>query len=127
MRAEDEDLVWQSIFQFPSDQGQCESVVWRAKAVDIADVHALGCTKQVSDRTKGNLRSTYFGAVTGNVGEIRAIRSATGAFLTIVHVPSEGEAHAHVGFSPGTNKNDRSSLKVQLRSKFGPLEPHSCP
>jgi hypothetical protein len=126
MRAEDKDLIWANLFQFPSDQGQCESVVWRKYAVDIQDVHVMGCAKQTSDRSKGRHRSTYFGAITGNVGDIRSIRSPSGASLTIVQVPDEGAAHAHVGFSPGCNKNDRNSLKFLLKSKFGPLEAHTC-
>ena len=40
------DLIWENVFQFPSADGYCESVVWRKYAVTIADVHALGCEKQ---------------------------------------------------------------------------------
>ena len=127
MRNEDRDLIWPAIFQFPSDQGQCESVIWRGKVASIAEVHTLGCAKQVSDRSKGRSKSTYFGAITGNVGTVRALRSATGKFFEVVHKPDEGEEHAHMTFSAGTSKNDRNSLKLLLNSAFGPLEPHACP
>ncbi|QHP70452.1 hypothetical protein EI171_26075 [Bradyrhizobium sp. LCT2] len=127
MRKEEKDLVWDNIFQFPSDQGQCESVLWRAKAPTIDEVHSSGCAKQASDRAKGKDRSTYFGSITGKVSDIRSLKSATGACLTVEHAPDEGKSHAHIGFSPGTKKNDRSELKVMLRSAFGALEPHTCP
>jgi hypothetical protein len=121
----DLNLQWPLIFQFPSDQGQVESVVWRAKAPDVESVHSFGCTKQASDRSKGRLKSTYFGAITGNVGEIRSLNSA-GASFTVTHVPSEGDEHAHVGFSAGATKGQRNALKVLLGSKFGSVEAHTC-
>lgn len=67
MRREDTDLFWEATFQFPSDQGQVESVVWRAKVIPISGVHAFGCAKQASDRAKGKHKSTYFGAITGTL------------------------------------------------------------
>jgi hypothetical protein len=127
MRGADRELFWEGIFQFPSDAGRCESVVWRKYAKDIANVHEKGCEKQSSDRSHGKNKSTYFGAITGNVGDIRSIRSASGIYLTVEHVPDEGIFHAHVGFSPGSKKNDRSTLKVLLKAKFGPVEGHACP
>ena len=126
MRREDQDIFWENVFQFPTAAGGCESVIWRQYAVSISDVHGLGCEKQTADRNKGRNQSTYFGAITGNVGEIRAIRSASGIGFTIVHVPGDGVFHAHVAFSPGSKKNDRAELKVLLRSKFGALEAHAC-
>jgi hypothetical protein len=125
MRREDEDLIWKNIFQFPSDQGQVESVVWRAKVADIKEVHSRGCLKQAADRAKQR-SSTYIGAITGNVGAIRALRSGTGKSLTVRHFPNEGDEHAHVGFSPDATKSDRNQLKFLLRSMFGPLEKHLC-
>lgn len=126
MRKEDLDLFWENIFQFPSNQGQCESVIWRAKAPTIEEINAFGCAKQKSDRDKGRDRSTYFGSITGKVGEIKALKSASGASLTVEHAPDEGEAHAHIGFSPGAKKNDRNELKFLLRGAFEPLDAHTC-
>jgi hypothetical protein len=126
MRREDENIFWENVFQFPTAAGGCESVIWRKYAMTVADVHNLGCEKQTSDRNKGRHQTTYFGAITGNVGEIKAIRSANGICFTIVHVPDEGVFHAHVAFSPGSKKNDRTELKVLLRSKFSALEAHAC-
>jgi hypothetical protein len=126
MRDSDQDIFWDGVFQFPSDAGNCESVVWRKYAATIAEVHAMGCAKQISDRDNGRVRSTYFGAITGIVGDIRSMKSACGISFTVVHVPAEGIFHAHIGFSPGSKKNDRSELKVLLRSKFGQVESHTC-
>lgn len=126
MRNEDKDLFWENIFQFPSNAGNCESVVWRKYAVAIENVHAIGCEKQKSDRSKGRDKSAYFGGLTGRVGDIRAIRSAGGIVFTVLHVPDEGVYHAHIGFSPGSKKTDRSEMKVLLRDKFGPIEAHTC-
>jgi hypothetical protein len=125
MRPKD-DILWENVFQFPSKDGNLESVIWRKYAAAIDEVHGQGCTKQTSDRQKGNARSTYFGAITGNAGSIREIRSAGGVFFTILHVPAEGSSHAHIGFSPNSTKIDRVELKVLLKREFGPLEPHAC-
>lgn len=127
MRAASRDLFWNNVFQFPSDAGGCESVVWRKYAATIEDTHSIGCEKQASDRAKGRARSTYFGAITGNVGEIRSIKSTRGIGLVVEHAPSEGQFHAHLGFAPGSQKNDRTELKVMLKSKFGSVEAHLCP
>jgi hypothetical protein len=128
MGREDEDLIWKNVFQFPTADGQTESVVWRKYAVLIDDAHKLGCAKQSSDRQKEKgRRSTYFGSITGNVGEIRSLKSASGISFTVEHIPQDGLEHAHIGFTPGSQKNDRNSLKVLLQGKFGGVEPHRCP
>jgi hypothetical protein len=126
MRPEDSDILWENVFQFPDSGGRTESVVWRKYASTIVEVHALGCIRQSWARDKGR-NSTYFGAITGNAGEIRSLKSASGVSFTIEQVPSEGQEHAHIGFTSGSEKNDRNSLKVLLQGKFGALEPHSCP
>jgi len=104
MRSEDKDLIWPNILQFPSADGQVESVVWRRHAPQIEDVHKLGCEKQKNDRAKGRTSSTYFGAITGNVGDIKSVKSKSGISLTVVPAPYEGVHHAHLGFSAGSTK-----------------------
>lgn len=126
MRREDNEIFWENVFQFPTNAGSTESVIWRKYAAAVADVHVLGCEKQKADRDKGRNQSTYFGSITGNVGEIRTIRSASGIGFTVVHVPDEGQFHVHVAFTPGSKKNDRTELKILLRSKFGALDAHAC-
>ena len=127
MRDEYKDLLWPAIFQFPSADGCVESVVWRRHARTLKDVHKIGCEKQTNDRAKGRSRSTYFGSITGNVAAIRGLRSKSGISITVVPEPSEGIHHAHLGFSAGYTKVDRTELKVMLHTRFGSLDPHSCP
>jgi hypothetical protein len=93
----------------------------------LKDVHQIGCEKQKHDRAKGRNHSTYFGSITGMVLAIRGLRSKSGISFTVEPVPSEGIHHVHLGFSAGHTKVDRNELKVVLRTKFGDLEPHSCP
>jgi hypothetical protein len=126
MRSQDNDLHWENVFQFPTVDGNVESVIWRKHAISIEDVHRHGCEKQKNDRAKGRSKSTYFGAITGNVGDIRSLQSSGGIRFVVNYVPKEGKAHAHIGFSPGSKKNDRNELKFVLRAKFGNLEPHAC-
>jgi hypothetical protein len=114
MRSEDKDLIWPNIFQFPSADGQVESLVWRRHAPKIEDVHRIGCEKQRNDRAKGRANSTYFGAITGNVGDIKTVKSKSGKSFTIVHAPEQGVHHAHLGFSEGSTKADRTELKVEM-------------
>jgi len=127
MRSEDKDLIWANVFQFPTEDGKVESVVWRRHAPAISDVHTHGCEKQASDRGKGKSRSTYVGAITGMVEDIKSCKSKSGSCFTVDPDPTQGIHHVHLGFSAGSTKADRSELKVILRSKFGALEPHSCP
>lgn len=122
----DKDLIWENVFQFPTSGGQTESLVWRKYAATIADVHVLGCANQSAARQKGK-KATYFGAISGNVEDIRSLKSANGVSFTIDHFPNEGLEHAHIGFTAGSQKNDRNSLKVLLRGKFGAIETHTCP
>jgi hypothetical protein len=122
----DKDLIWENVFQFPTSGGQTESLVWRKYAATIAEVHALGCGHQAAARQKGK-SAAYFGGISGNVGDIRSLKSANGISFTIDHFPDEGQEHAHIGFTAGSQKNDRNSLKVLLRSKFGSVESHTCP
>src|SRR4051812_1244204 len=107
MGAADLDLIWMNIFMFKTDRNFRESVVWRKYAPDIQDVHSLGCTKEWADRRLGK-DCTYFGALSGNVDRIRDVKSAKGARLEVVHVPSEGIHHAEIGYVRGheLTKND---------------------
>jgi hypothetical protein len=126
MRPGDKDLFWENVFQFPTSGGLVESLIWRKYAAALSEVHVLGCVRQTSARADGK-NSTYFGSITGNVGDIRSLKSANGISFTLDHIPTEGQEHAHIGFTPGSLKNDRNTLKVLLKGIFGALEPHTCP
>ena len=125
MRPEEQDIIWKNVFQFSSKHGALESVVWRRYAPTIESVHGLGCKKQTSDRVALK-QSTYFGAISACVADIKTIKSANGISFTVEHAPGEGIWHAHIGFSAGSNKNDRNSMKLLLKAKFSPVECHSC-
>ena len=126
MRPDDNDILWNNVFQFPTSAGVTESLIWRKYAPTIVDVHSLGCSRQAAARAKGR-NSNYFGAITGNAGDIRSLKSATGISFTIDHVPAEGMEHAHISFTAGSEKNDRNSLKVMLQTKFSSVDTHLCP
>jgi hypothetical protein len=121
------DLIWHVVFMFKTERNYCESVVWRRYASTLADVHKLGCDKQRVDRADGK-SSTYFGAITGNVGRIRGIRSKNGARFQIVHAPEEGIHHAHISYAGDVSpsKNDKAELKSKIRREFPDRSEHVC-
>lgn len=122
------DLVWGNVFMFKTDNQFRESIVWRKYARTLADVHGLGCQKQTNDRAAGK-KITYFGALTGNVGRIRAIRSKTGARFQVLHVPDEGIHHAEISYIQDRplSKNDKAELKRGIKEEFRDRSEHSCP
>lgn len=122
------DLVWDAVFMFRSDRGCAESLVWRKYAPTIEDVHALGCDKQSSDRNAGK-NITYFGALSANVGTIRALRSLNGFRFYVEHEPVEGQHHLHIGYfdHQKLSKNDKTELRKLLRDRFSERSDHVCP
>jgi hypothetical protein len=128
MRSPSGDLIWVNVFMFKTDRNYRESVVWRKYAATIAEVHALGCTKQAGDREAGK-KFTYFGALTGNVDEVRKIRSKTGARFQVLHVPDEGNHHAEISYlhDRELTKNDKAELKDAIKKKFLARAEHTCP
>lgn len=111
------DLVWETVFVFPSKQGRRESVVWRKYAPKIDDVHVLGCRFQNESRR-------YRGATTARCGDITSYRNKNGHGLTIEHVPAEGRWHAEI--CCGVSGPDRVDLIGHLKSVFSNLDPHVC-
>ena len=55
-------LIWQMVFEFPSDDGYAESVIWRRYSAAIGEVHGVGCEKQRTDRGTGK-PTKYIGAI----------------------------------------------------------------
>jgi hypothetical protein len=122
------DLVWDNVFQFPSADGYCESVVWRKYAPTIADVHLLGCNKQYT-RPADKKLITYTGAITATVANILKLASKNGVKFKVEHYPPDGIYHVHVAYEfDGTiSKNDKVELKSELRKVFGQRSDHTCP
>ncbi len=124
------ELVWQNVFAFPSANAQCESVVWRKYAPDISDVHRMGCERQKQLRAEGKDK-TYVGALTAYVRDIRGFRNKNNHGFFVIHEPSEGIYHAHIGFNASPDneftKSDQKELKFALIKIFADSSPHTCP
>ena len=117
------DLIWHSIFEFPSRD--CESHVWRKYAPEHNDVHDIGRAREPEKQMK-RPEYRYIGFITAEVREIRAIQTSRGHGFNVIHEPSEGIHHAHVCYDradPNQNlkKNDKAELKLALRNCFGDL------
>jgi hypothetical protein len=112
---------------FKTERNYKESVVWRKYAPTIAEMHAHGCAKQAADREAGK-NCTYLGALTGNVDEVRTIRSKNGARFEVLHVPTEGIHHAEIGYlhDRQLTKNDKAELKDGLKKKFLVRDDYTC-
>jgi len=121
------ELIWQNVFMFRTEHNCCESLAWRKYAPSIADVHNLGCSKQRNDRAAGR-NSTYFGALTGNAGNVRNLRSKNGGRFEILHAPDEGIHHVHITFQnvERLTKSDKTELKVLIRGQFAARSEHQC-
>lgn len=117
------------VFEFPAPD-YVESLVWRKYKPTLAEVHALGCERQQVKRAV-KPSWTYEGAITAEVGAIRAIRNQAGDGFALTHSPDEGQYHVHIGYSlvEGQDRirQRRSDLKERLLKVFSPLEAHVCP
>lgn len=127
------ELLWLEVFQFPSARGSCESVVWRRYAKTMRVVHRLACDREKALLREGRNKK-YFGALTGNVGQIRRVQSQNGHGFTVAHEPSEGRHHVHICYAPtagstleSLTKNDKKELRYSLGKVFGNLDRHTCP
>ncbi len=128
------ELLWLEIFRFPSGRGGCESVVWFRYAKTMRVVHRLACDREKALLREGKSKK-YLGALTGNVGQIRRVRSQNGHGFTVSHEPSEGPHHAHICYAPragstldSLTKNDKKELRYSLGKVFGGnLDRHTCP
>ena len=127
-------LLWLEIFRFPSGRGSCKSVVWRRYAKTMRVVHRLACDREKALLREGKSKK-YLGALTGNVDQIRRVRSRYGHGFTVSHEPSEGPHHAHICYAPtagstleSLTKTDKQELRYSLGKVFGNnLDRHKCP
>ena len=116
-------LIWKGgVFQFPTDDRQCDSVVWRKYAKSIDDVHALGCD---AEKPPGKI---YKGAITTQVGRLREVTLASGHAFEVNHEPDEGVHHAEVCVRPHGKlpKSVKADIRKWLVQVFDPREPHEC-
>lgn len=118
-----------SVFEFPSAEGNRESLVWRKYKPTLAELHVMGCERQAHKRaTRSDW--TYEGAITIVVGVARQLQNGRGHRFLIEHDPQEGIHHVSVRlFHPEgreLKKADKTELKDMLVKAFGPMDPHSC-
>ncbi len=127
-----DEFIWEEVFEFQDKSGRCESAVWRTVMPHDADVHALGCDKQKSDRARGKASATYRGYIDSTAGRVRAKATTNGHRVDVVHAPAEGDWHLHVQvvLAPGTTKlgkADKSDVRGLMSEAFDALVPHDCP
>jgi hypothetical protein len=127
--AAEQRLIERQVFQFPSDDGNRESLIWRKYKPTLAELHAMGCERQAHKRTT-NPGWTYEGAITIVVGAIRQLRNRMGNGFVVEHDPEEGTHHVTIRFSIpegyGLKKAEKSELKDMLVRAFRPIDRHSC-
>jgi len=121
------ELLWPNVFEFPNGQG--ESVIWSKYAPTPADVHQIGCDREVAKREiKPEMR--YSGFIPAIVAAIRGIQTNRGHGFNVIHEPAEGDYHAEISYRPAAQvdlrKADKAELKFALKEVFGPLAQHSC-
>lgn len=128
--ADEAKLVDDNVFQFPSADGEVESLVWSRYKPAVGDVHAMGCDKQAQKRAAGKTAWTYIGAMTASAGLIRSIRTVDGHGFELEHAPAEGVWHVHISYmrrdGQKLNKPQKNDLKEHLRKAFGAVDHHVC-
>ena len=122
-------LIERNVFEFPSADGNRESLVWRKYKPTIAELHVMGCERQAHKR-RTNSDWTYEGAITIVVGVARQLRNSRGHVFLVEHDLEEGIHHVSIFFfhpeGYELKKADKSELKDMLVKAFGPIERHSC-
>ena len=90
-----DEFVWKNIFEFPSDAGRAESVIWRKYAVSDLEAHDIG---QLIARYKTETKPdfSYAGFLTAEAGRIRGSTTKRGHKFELMHAPNEGRWHVHV-------------------------------
>lgn len=124
MYRDSEDLVFGSVFQFPTDQGNCECLVWSKYAPIPAGMHEIGFRDlEIKKERRANARYDGFKLVTA--GHVRNLQTTTGHGFNLIHEPAEGDYHALVSFriaaNTNFNKSEKNDLKARLFQALGPL------
>lgn len=115
---------WPQVFEFPSDAGKKESVVWRKIAVTDGEVHTLGRDREARQKAAGK-NVDYTGFMTARAGDIRAKRTTRGHTFRVYPDKSEGDAHAVIQVIAAEgierlNKNDNSDVRAIMQCLFEP-------
>jgi hypothetical protein len=125
-----EQFIWHEVFEFPSADGNKESVVWRKIAVTYDDVHELGDARAAGQQKLGKI-SNYIGFLTAQAGEIRNQRTSNGHGFEVYPETQEGPAHAVIKImiaagASKLNKSDKIDIRAIMQRLFGPnFSPYS--
>lgn len=123
-------LIWTEAFSFQGDNNYCESIVWRKYVPDIKSLHFLGCKRERIFQYNGKDKF-YCGSITAEVMAIRRHKNPNGHGFCVVHVPSEGQLHAHICYDIAPDKiltrQDKTDLRMALiRNIFTDRNEHEC-
>lgn len=117
MMAGADSLVWNEIFQFTSNSGRVESLIWMQIAVCEKCVHVLGLRIQGDRPTK-----QYAGFLRSDVSTISASRTVRGHWFSLSHKPDEGEWHVHIKVeSPegvSISPQDKLDIRALMQDAF---------
>lgn len=121
-----EELLYKQVFQFPSNDGACECLVWSKYATVPDGMHEIGIRDEEAKRARGN-PARYDGFMLCKAGKIRAVKSANGHGFSLVHDSSEGDYHVLISYlaAPDTviRKAERGDLRLLLFKSFEPIVP----
>ncbi len=122
-------LIEGNVFQFPSADGNRESLIWRKYKPTLAELHAMGCERQAHKRMT-HTAWTYEGAITIVVRAVRQLRNRNRNGFVVEHDPVEGIHHVTIRFCCPVGyelkKAEKSELKDMLVRAFRPIDEHSC-
>jgi hypothetical protein len=117
-------FIWHEIFEFPSEDGKTESVVWRVLCLDDESVHEVGKRREARKLREGN-NILYIGFVTSAVGPIRRRTTRRGHGFIVYHCPSieEGAWHSVIKIVIANgidklSKNDNSDVRAIMQELF---------
>jgi hypothetical protein len=118
-------FVWHQVFEFPSDDGRRESVVWRKVARLDDEVHEIGLKKAAAEALVGKAID-YIGFLTSLVEPIRTRRTTRGHYFEVRYAPDEGKWHCEIRVVvaddiPNLTKGDKSDIREIMKELF---EPH---
>jgi hypothetical protein len=115
-------------WQFPSDGGRSESLVWR-RVANEEDMRKIGCAKETSDREKNKARR-YSGFRTSIARTLRQLCTSRGHTFKVEHAPKEGDWHVHLILVQADgitlSKNDKAEIRAKVQNAFGDLTAQSC-
>ncbi len=116
--------IWQQIFEFPSNYGLKESVIWRYILQQDDCVHTHNLKHLEAKKLKNPLlNESYSGFFTATAQSIRSETTSIGHGFDVYHAPAEGNWHAEISIILKTghlklSKNDKSDVRAIMQYLF---------